>query len=107
MKWLWGLGLALVLAGCGSGIGDGCTTDQDCGGRRCDTFATYPGGYCTQRCTPGDDSTCPAGGSCQVHQGEILCLRTCKEDVECRSGYRCLPLLGVSGTTFCLAPGDG
>jgi hypothetical protein len=96
--------LALGALGCGSSIGDACSTDQDCGGRTCGLADAFPGGYCTQRCTLGDDGTCPTGASCHVHHGEVDCLRTCHEDVECRSGYTCHKFNGDG--PFCLAPGD-
>lgn len=106
MKFGFGIlaALALGLAGCGTSIGESCTTDNDCGGRTCSLSPNFPGGYCTQRCTPGDDTTCPTGASCQTHHAENICLRTCHQDVECRSGYTCHTYKG-SGP-FCLAPGD-
>ena len=94
-------------SGCGSSIGDACTTDQDCGGRTCDSDHRFPGGYCTEHCVVGDASTCPSGSTCAAHHDETLCLRSCAEragNTECRNGYLCKAF--KSEGTFCLSPDD-
>jgi len=95
---------ALVASGCGSTVGDACRTDQDCGGRTCRRGEDYPGGYCTQHCTLGDNHTCPSGAWCEHHHGEDVCLRRCADDVECRAGLTCKTTHGDG--PFCLAPND-
>ena len=48
-------------------FGAACTTAVDTGSTECDsgvcttTFDTIDHPVCSQRCTPGDGSTCPAG----------------------------------------------
>lgn len=87
--------LALTLIGCAPKIGDKCHTSGDCslGGQRiCDT--AQPGGYCTvQGCDP---DSCPSGAVCvewrydPPRTAETWCMRACKSDSGCRSGYRCV-----------------
>jgi hypothetical protein len=96
--------LSAALVGCGSAIGDACAKDQDCGGRTCDRATSVPGGYCTQRCTLGDPSSCPTGAGCVNHHANVECLRTCVQNIECRDGYLCIDFRGQG--RFCLPPDD-
>lgn len=98
------LALGLAVGGCGSAVGDACHNDQDCGGRTCDLAAFVPGGYCTQRCTLGDEGSCPVGARCANHHANIECLRGCAQDIECRDGYNCHDFKGQG--KFCLPPDD-
>ena len=96
--------LAVLLGSCASSIGDACTTDQDCGGRSCQSSGSFPGGYCTENCVVGDDGSCPNGSSCVDHHGGGFCLRICADNNECRTGYVCEPFHGAGA--YCLTPGD-
>ncbi len=106
--WLPALLVALAaLAGCKPQIGDDCSVSTDCsnvGDRLCDS--TQPGGYCTIfNCEPGacpDEAVCIAFKSslskaCPDPQGadrlrRTFCMRSCGDDSECRTGYRCIDL---------------
>jgi hypothetical protein len=97
---------AAIAAGCQPEIGDSCQISDDCsqqGDRLCDT--TQPGGYCTKfNCEPG---SCPGEATCVAFTRASLessacddsptalagkrtfCMRSCKKDGDCRSGYTC------------------
>jgi hypothetical protein len=97
---------AVIAAGCQPEIGDACHVSDDCsqqGDRLCDT--TQPGGYCTKfNCEPG---SCPGEAACVAFTRASLqssacdnsptalagkrtfCMRRCKKDGDCRSGYEC------------------
>jgi hypothetical protein len=98
-------------AGCGTRVGDKCRTSADCGSqgnRVCD--ATQIDGYCTQYgCRAGSciDSAvcvlfgatppgCPASAATGVSRfGRSFCAKTCADDGDCRTGYRCLTASGA------------
>lgn len=104
--------LLLVLGGlcaCQPEIGDECSNASDCSvqeQRTCDT--TYPGGYCTVLGCDAD--TCPEEASCVAFQSVLsiapecssvqsrprlqrtVCMKTCSDDGDCRSGYECVDL---------------
>jgi hypothetical protein len=110
--------LLLAALGCKPEIGDECDLDTDCsntGDRLCDR--TQPGGYCTVfNCEPGtcpDEATCIgfrttlsalpaedgslAGWACSDPQlssrfQRAFCMRRCKSNGDCRSGYECLDM---------------
>lgn len=97
----------LLLAGCAPEIGDACSNSNDCsasGDRLCDT--TQRGGYCTIfNCDPvscpDDEAICiqfggvvSSVGSCPdpqrpSPQARTFCMATCKNNGDCRGGYRC------------------
>ena len=93
------------LSGCTPSIGDGCLISTDCstrGDRVCDT--SQPAGYCTVLGCRAD--SCPDDAACVLFEarvpgcgpdgrdlsrvGRSLCVKTCDEDTDCRSGYRCV-----------------
>ncbi len=103
-------------------IGDPCRTDDDCrglGGRYICKLtvtsgsASYPGGYCTRRCSgpadcaaPGDDAFCvqipPEYG-----ESDIICLDRCSETDSCRiPGYACYDIQGL-GSGCWISPPPG
>jgi hypothetical protein len=105
------LAALLVLCACQPEIGDSCSNASDCSvqeQRTCDT--TYPGGYCTVLGCEAD--TCPEEASCVAFQSVIsvaaecasvqvrprlqrtVCMKTCSNDRQCRSGYECVDLSG-------------
>lgn len=84
--------------------GDPCADDADCGGGA-DTCKTAlpspgvggalgqttaaPGGYCSERCTEGEDD-CGAGGVCVSSAlGTGTCYAPCTTTTDCRDGYSC------------------
>ncbi len=87
-----------------SKIGDPCKSDADCGGMplRClkedelpsfpfpsDSGSGPPGGYCTAGCYIGGEA-CPPDAVCYVPGAASgACLKSCKEDKDCRAGYQC------------------
>jgi hypothetical protein len=99
----------LVLVSCQPEIGDSCSNASDCsqqGERTCDI--TEPGGYCTIFGCNIDN--CPEEAACIGFQSVVsiapecsslqarprlqraLCLRTCKKNSDCRSGYACVDM---------------
>lgn len=104
--------LCLVCA-CAAEIGDDCNYDDDCtvevdDNRYCDS--SQPGGYCLIiGCTPDEcpseascvefTTPCPTGEGygedsvkCQLlesNRGRTYCLKHCKKNSDCRSGYKC------------------
>lgn len=72
-------------------IGDGCTSDTDCGaGQNCRiTDATSTVKQCTQQCARGC-GLCPSGSTCTPGaRGELFCLRDCTGPGTCPAGLRC------------------
>lgn len=95
------LACALLLgasSGCSATVGDGCTSNRECGfTHECDTSS--PGGYCLiPNCKP---NSCPAESWCAsftfLDRQRTYCLRKCKSDGDCRSGYKCRFELGTPG----------
>src|SRR5262249_53657920 len=99
----------LLLASCQPEIGDSCSNASDCsqqGERTCDI--TLPDGYCTKFGCSAD--SCPSEAACIGYQTVVsiapecanlqarprlqraVCMRNCKKDSDCRSGYVCLDL---------------
>ncbi|MBN1612170.1 MAG: hypothetical protein JW940_36400 [Polyangiaceae bacterium] len=95
-----------IAAGCQPEIGDSCHISDDCsqqGDRLCDT--TQPGGYCTKfNCEPDacpEEATCVAFTRASLQSSacdnsptalagrRTFCMRRCKKDSDCRSGYEC------------------
>lgn len=79
------------LSACGPTIGDPCTTSQECGAGVCLNRDFAPGGYCSLDCALGG-TACPAGTICvadAVGKDKPGCMRTCRQQTECRSGYVC------------------
>jgi hypothetical protein len=82
-------------------VGSACMTNSDCGGGSCVltepiTGTTYPGGYCSGRCTT--DADCGARGLCTPSAlgGIGSCSLRCDTDADCsRDGYRCRAPGGV------------
>jgi hypothetical protein len=65
-----------------AGVGDSCTTNDDCTSGMCDR--TFPGGYCSARCEA--DADCPNSGLCR----ENFCLQRCVSRGDCRDAqYTC------------------
>lgn len=86
-----------LFCGCASKIGDGCSTNNDCGVNRiCDR--SQPGGYCT--ISPCELNACPKESVCiSFDTTESFCMTRCAADGDCRSGYECVKNYGVS--PFC------
>jgi hypothetical protein len=130
---LWVFAFVGVIWGCQPEIGDDCSNASDCSvqeQRTCDT--TLPGGYCTVLGCDAD--TCPDEASCVAFQSVLsiapecasfqarprlqrsLCMKTCKNDSDCRNGYACVDMSrrnpwgatvvdpGASGKVCALAP---
>jgi hypothetical protein len=94
----------------GQTAGAMCAMNGDCGSGMCVTTdalgTTYPGGYCSGRCSTdadcGEQAACGLGPS-----GSTVgaCYRTCKADADCgRAGYRCRS--ADAATKLCV-PGVG
>jgi len=81
-------------------IGGSCSENSDCAGDANCVGWFFEGGYCTTRCSNGDDSTCPGDAKCAtMGMGQrkiMLCLASCASDKDCRTdeGYRCQPQFG-------------
>ena len=78
-------------------VGGACSGPQDCEGGLClGTNGGFPGGYCSQAC--GGAGLCPTGSDCrELETGQRVCLDSCVDNVECRSGYRCVQLGATPG----------
>ena len=115
---------ALLAFGCQAKIGDECVTSVDCspnGNRQCDT--AQPGGYCTVfNCEPGrcpDDAVCIAyrtapsslaacdNPSERARLQRTFCLRSCRRDSDCRSGYLCVDMREPNPWAASVAEADG
>jgi hypothetical protein len=93
-----------------SGVGQGCIEDRDCSGipspeRTCLTDLmgfTFPGGYCSARCTSSED--CGPGATCVDIMVEQLCFKDCRGDDDCRvdEGYACMEMPYIGGGPYCL-----
>ncbi len=112
-------------------LGSACSTAADCtnvagttpnattnGGVQCKTQqlvggATYPGGYCTRRCT--SDANCGTAGFCvyglgDTGEAENYCMASCGGAFgSCRTGYNCVTFgSGTGAPSGCLLGGaDG
>jgi hypothetical protein len=121
------IGLAAI--GCSKKIGDHCQTSTDCsqlGDRLCDV--SQPDGYCTiYNCEPKNSNgatKCPDEAACIVFAAEqsavtgcanrlgntpysrTFCLKTCKNQTDCRSGYVCIDV-GAPGNQWAAVDADG
>ncbi len=85
-------------SGCLSTFGGPCTEDEQCPGGVCRVEAGHgwPGGLCTQDCATLSCSE----GHCATLGGTDLCVPTCDDSSECRTGYACFDPW-YSGQTFC------
>ncbi len=84
-------------------VGAPCREQLDCASADClvQVNATvYPDGYCSERCGPGSNATCPAGSVCRSDgNGGSSCYATCDPNAkksDCRTGYSCCGLGGPS-----------
>lgn len=60
----------------------------------------FPGGYCSEFCTPGGGNDCEAGARCRdvgLGNGLGLCFDSCNNNNQCRAGYTCSGALGGGG----------
>ncbi len=99
---------------------DGYCTILGCDYDTCPTEATcvqfFTGDFSNELCTQGQspdgcdlDELCDLTGHCVPRDSEIrYCMRTCKSNGDCRSGYECrnYPLMITHGGEPVLAPGD-
>ncbi|MCK6569871.1 hypothetical protein L6V77_02050 [Myxococcota bacterium] len=82
---------ALALLGtsgaCSTEIGDGCTSDAECGeGRVCDRASRA--GYCTV--SPCGPNSCPENSICVRFENDVTyCMGVCESHEDCRKGYTC------------------
>lgn len=92
------LALAFALLGCEAGIGDSCSTSNDCPtGLVCDTDS--PSGYCLVSGCEFDEE-CPENATCVAFTKDIhYCLKKCKSSKDCRGNYTCRDDIGT--TKFC------
>lgn len=85
-------GLCVARQNSSAQIGDGCTTDANCGpGQTCRvTDPQIPTiKQCTQQCARGC-GVCPSGTTCTPGKtGELFCLRDCTGPGTCPMGLRC------------------
>ena len=94
---------ACLLLGCEAGVGDKCSTSNDCPtGTVCDTDS--PSGYCLAAGCVLDDE-CPEDAVCiRFRKDQSFCLKKCKKNGDCRSGYTCRNDLGSHA--FCYVAPD-
>lgn len=84
----------------GAPDGEPCTSDSDCAGGACFVAPEYPDGYCsTLHCASkndcallGEDNVCLADFT-----ADTRCVRGCSSNLDCRDGYYCNVVFGVSG----------
>lgn len=90
--------------GCEAGIGDSCSTSNDCPtGTVCDTDS--PSGYCLAAGCELDDE-CPEKSVCvEFTKTQRYCLKKCKKDSDCRGGYSCRSDVPAT-TPFCYVATD-
>ncbi|MFH1437260.1 MAG: hypothetical protein ABIJ56_16245 [Pseudomonadota bacterium] len=97
--------------------GDPCSSPTACAcvpssARECLTtlsgYITFPGGYCSARCTTPAD--CGTGANCaEITTGTRYCLKVCSSASQCRmaEGYTCTQIPMSSDTrTYCLPQGS-
>ncbi len=90
----------------GAEVGAACARNEDCRGRTClPGSAGFTGGYCSGRCRV-DAGPCLTDGFCYLPAAERamgleigLCLKTCVNGTDCRTGYNCSPA-GASSVCF-------
>jgi hypothetical protein len=101
---LWAL---LASSGCGPTVGDSCTTPADCNDALCLRLAYTPGGYCSRQCVPSaEQNDCPRGSLCVPNgggEGLDACFLACSRDADCRAGYLCRNVSGVT-SPVCVGP---
>jgi hypothetical protein len=81
---------------CGaSKVGNGCTSDTQCGAAPafCDTSVT--GGYCSRPCGGPMNVTCPDNANCISGGGSGVCLKSCATPTDCRASLLCADLSGA------------
>lgn len=91
---------ALSLVACNTKfVGESCSNSNDV----CDSVLfcreDFPGGFCTEPCSPrGDSAGCPLDSLCINEGGRLMCSPVCTHDTDCRSqeGYECR---GESGSS--------
>ncbi len=108
-------------------VGAACAADSDCDMLTAPTCMTtlggaggfsaeFPGGYCTQTCTPsfgGAPDGCPAGSACFGGGfggfGAAFCGKTCSSDADCRvaESYSCTAPPFGAGPSVCAPPLGG
>ena len=94
-------------------VGDPCSAASDCNcvpssASECLTslagFITFPGGYCTARCT--STAECGTGANCaELFPGTNYCLKECTRVWDCRmsEGYTCMTIpMSSDPRTYCL-----
>ncbi len=97
--------------GTGGVVGDGCVSDEDCGGvpstsSYCMTdiggYIPFPGGYCSASCTTNDE--CGPGGFCLNVYIMSFCLKECDDGSDCREGegYECAEPPYIGGGPYCI-----
>lgn len=78
-----------------SAVGDACKTEAQCGNQE-QCIVEYAKGYCV-RFDCSAQNPCDLGDRCVEVRAEEqpdlvemnLCLKTCRQDNDCRIGYRC------------------
>jgi hypothetical protein len=66
-----------------------------------------PNGFCSVAC---DQATaCPGDTLCRAFGDAAWCVPSCRDDLDCRNGYRCEGIAADDGTTYqvCSAPVTG
>ena len=94
-------------------VGDPCSAASDCNcvpssASECleslAGFITFPGGYCTARCTSAAE--CGTGANCaELYPGTNYCLKECSRVWDCRmsEGYNCTTIpMSADSRTYCL-----
>jgi hypothetical protein len=100
--------LLLLVAACsGAGLGDRCSSTDDCG-----TALQCVSNICRPRCERapdcGDGYSCTAGGICVAATGDVG--DSCSSEVDCMAGFAC-ELSGEAGSeqlaSTCVKDGNG
>ncbi len=87
--------------------GGSCTNTWNCNGGEYGFCANeaetgFPGGYCIIDCDPNNGNSCPSGSTCWASQDSgFLCVETCPNGNECRSGYQCYNPDGFANEDIC------